>query len=302
MKRFTRYLGKAAVSALSAVALSAGAQELEPRIYTNIPIDQNFLGMVYGYTEGAVNPAGDLPLEDGNLKYTGLVVAYFRTMSLGDKLAKVDGNIHYSCISGSALLDGEPITRDACTQGDLRLRFSYNFLGSPALSLQQFAAAEKQIAAGVSLQVSVPTGGYESDKLINIGANRWFIKPGIGVSIPWRKWSIEFAASVKIFSENDDYLGEEMQQDPVYNLQTHLIYDIARRHWLAFDANIFIGGDMEVGGSPLPPQEDKSRLGITWGITLNRQHAIKLSAHTGALTRVGNDSDALSVGWTYRWD
>ena len=42
--------------AAAALLLSRGApaQDLEPRLYTNVPLGMNFLGVGYGYSEGNV--------------------------------------------------------------------------------------------------------------------------------------------------------------------------------------------------------------------------------------------------------
>ena len=64
--------------------------------------------------------------------------------------------------------------RARCPAGDPRFRFSVNFYGAPALSLQEFAY-EQDLILGASLQVSAPLGQYDADKLVNIGTNRWSI-------------------------------------------------------------------------------------------------------------------------------
>jgi hypothetical protein len=288
------------VMALLATALKA--QDLEPRLYVNLPVNQNFVGLVTAYSEGAVLNSANVPVEDASLYYNSVIAAYVRTFSLNGNSAKIDTNIPYSCVKGSAVFEGVSASREECAQGDLRLRFSYNFWGAPALSLQEYAQAARGTTAGFSVQLSAPTGHYDSTKLINIGANRWFIKPEIGISIPWRKFSNEFALGATFFSNDDDFLGRELKQEPVVNVQWHLIYNLTRRQWLALNTNYFFGGDMEVDGSPLDSQENRSRLGLTWGLSLNRQHSLKLSAHTGVITQIGNDMDTYVLGWTYRWE
>lgn len=61
------------------------------------------------------------------------------------------------------------------------------------------------VFVGTSLQVSAPVGAYEDDKLINFGANRWMVRPGIGMSYEIGRWHVDGIASVWFFEDNDDY-------------------------------------------------------------------------------------------------
>jgi hypothetical protein len=56
--------------------------------------------------------------------------------------------------------------------GDLRLRFSINLLGAPALSLKEMAGYRQEFIVGASVQVWVPVGQCDSDKLVNIDIHR----------------------------------------------------------------------------------------------------------------------------------
>ena len=88
------------VMALLATALKG--QDLEPRLYVNLPVNQNFVGLVTAYSEGAVLNAANVPVEDASLYYNSVIAAYVRTFSLNGNSAKIDTNIPYSCVKGSA--------------------------------------------------------------------------------------------------------------------------------------------------------------------------------------------------------
>ena len=155
---------------------------------------------------------------------------------------------------------------------------------------------------GASVQVDFPTGQYNGGELLNIGANRWVIKPDIGVSIPWREWSFEFSAGFRIFADNEDYVGNSvLEQNPLYNLQFHLIRDLTPRQWISLNGNYFFGGVTHQNGVELPNRQENSRVGLTWVVALDAKNAIQLTAHREVITRVGNDSDTYSAAWVYRW-
>lgn len=285
------------------IAGLANAQDLDPRRYVNLPIDQNFLAVLYSYSEGDVNVSPSVPLEGASLRIDGPAFAYVRTFEMAGNSASIDAFLPYVCASGSALLDGERVSREVCGQGDARLRLSYNFHNAPALVLSDFVKQERQVVVGASLQIGIPSGDYDADKLLNIGANRWYIKPEIGMTIPWRKWSIELAAGVRFFADNDKYFGGvKLQQDPLYNLQAHFTRDLTPRQWVSINSNYFFGGDTFQNGTPGGTHQENSRLGLTWAIALNSKHTFKFLAHTGVITRIGNDSDTFSFAWAYRWD
>jgi len=281
----------------------ASAQDLDPRRYTNIPVGQNFLALAVAYTEGDVSFSGSIPITDAKIRVDGLAVVYARTFAIAGKSASADVLLPYACVAGSALVEGERRSRDVCGLGDAALRISYNFVGAPAAELRAFVRQKKTTVVGASVQLGIPTGQYDSDRLLNIGANRWYIRPEIGVSVPWKKWSFEFAAGARIFTDNSNFFGAvNLSQDPLYNLQAHAIYDLTPRQWVSLDANYFFGGDTVRDDTRSDSRQNNSRLGLTWAVAVTSQHTLKFLAHTGVIGRVSNDSDAFTVAWSYRWE
>ncbi len=69
----------------------------------------------------------------------------------------------------------------------------------------------KSLTYSASVQVSAPLGQYDKDRLVNIGNNRWSLKPDIGISKAWGAFTVELSNGVTLFSENDDYFGGKMR-------------------------------------------------------------------------------------------
>jgi len=183
------------------------AQEIEPRSYSNAPVGVNFLIAGYGYTQGGFPTDTGLPITDPKLETSNTVFAYARALELWGKSAKFDAIVPYTWLSGTATYQGEQLERVVNGPGDPLFRVSINLYGAPPLSLKEFSNYKQDLIVGVSLQVSPPWGQYDGERLVNIGANRWRFKPEIGVSKAFGAWTLEGAAAVTLFTDNDNFYG-----------------------------------------------------------------------------------------------
>jgi hypothetical protein len=291
-----------AVFALLFIATQAHAGEIEPKVYTNIPVGINFLIAGYGYSQGGLSTPGSSPIKDAQLNVHTQVLAYARSLDLWGKSGKFDVVLPYSELSGTAMVAGRPGERNVSGLNDPRFRFSINFYGAPALPVQEFANYQQDLIIGASVQVSAPLGQYDKDKLVNIGNNRWFVKPEIGISKAWGGLSLEFATGVYIFSTNDEFFGgKTLEQDPLYSSQAHLTYNFGRGIWASLSFNYEYGGRTKVGGVQNDDLQENSRAGLTLGLPVNRNNSIKLYANTGITTSIGTDFDMVGIVWQYRW-
>ena len=230
-------------------AAQAHAGEIEPRAYANTPVGINFLLAGYVYSEGGLSTAGSSPIKDAQLEMHTGVLAYARSLDVWGNSGKFDVILPYSALSGTATLAGQPRERDVSGFNDPRFRFSVNFYGAPALSLQEFENSQQDIIIGASVQVSAPLGQYDNDKLVNLGNNRWFVKPDLGISKAWGGLSLELSAGVYFFSKNDDFFGgKTLEQDPIYTAQAHVTYSFGRRIWAALSFNHDYGGRTTIDG------------------------------------------------------
>jgi len=289
-----------------AVSVLAGAParaaDIEPRSYSNTPIGLNFLLAGFGYSEGGLSTDPASPIQDAKLKISTGAAAYARTLNLWGQSGKIDIVVPYSDLSGSALVNGKPAERNVSGFNDPRFRLSVNFLGAPALSAKEFAGYRQDLIVGGSVQVGVPLGQYDPDRLVNLGTNRWFIKPEIGISKALGAFTLELATAVYFYTTNDDYFGgKTLEQDPVYSAQAHVIYSLGRGVWAALDGTYDYGGRTTTNGVRDDAVMGNSRVGLTVALPVNRSNSIKLYASTGAATRTGSDYTLGGIAWQYRW-
>ena len=291
-----------AVFVLLFMATQAHAGEIEPRAYVNTPVGINFLLAGYVYSDGGLSTSGSSPIKDAQLKIHTEVLAYARSLDVWGKSGKFDVILPYSQLSGSAMVAGQPRERNVSGLNDPRFRFSVNFYGAPALSVQEFADYQQDLIIGASVQVSAPLGQYDKDKLVNLGNNRWFVKPDIGISKAWGALSLELSAGVFFFSKNDDYFGgKTLEQDPVYTTQAHVTYSFGRGIWAALSLTYDYGGRTTIDGVRSDDLQNNSRVGATLALPVNRNNSIKLYASSGVCTSTGTDFDLVGIVWQYRW-
>jgi hypothetical protein len=183
------------------------------------------------------------------------------------------------------------------------MRLAVNLYGAPALSAQEFRDYHQDTIVGVSLSVTAPTGRYYSDKLINIGTNRWSFKPEVGVSKALGPWTLEGALGVTFYTDNDEFFPGNgvRQQDPLYALQAHAIYNFNPRLWGALDWTYYAGGRTSVNGAPNQDFQSNARWGATLAQSLDARNSIKLYLNAGVYARTGTDFTTVGVAWQYRW-
>lgn len=291
------------LGAILAVASTATrAQDLEPRLYANTPVGLNFLIAGYAYSHGGLATDPSFPLTDAKLQINAAVFAYARSLKVLGQSAKIDVVLPMANISGTATYAGEPKERDITGMGDPRFRFSFNFYGAPAVSLKEFAGYQQDVIVGASVQVSAPVGQYDPNKLVNVGTNRWSVKPEIGMSKELGKLTLELNGSATYYTDNDNFFGgQTREQDPIYAVQGHVIYSFSGGIWAALDATYYWGGQTTVNGVTGNDLQRNTRGGVTVALPVSRYNSVKFHASTGVSTRTGSDFDTFGIAWQTRW-
>ena len=277
-------------------------QTLEPRLYSNVPVGMNFLLAGYVYSTGAAIADPTVQLENGQIDIQMPFAAFARSFGLWGKSAKFDVVVPYGFLSGSATHRGEFKEREVDGFTDPSFRVSMNFAGAPALTLPEFRDYRQNLVFGGSLQVLAPLGQYDSSRIVNLGTNRWTIKPELGVSKTIGPVVLELSAAAAFFTDNDDFNnGRKKSQEPIYSFQGHVVYTFKKGVWAALDGTYYTGGQSATDGVEGRDAQSNSRFGATLALPVNMRNSIKLYASTGISTRIGSDFDTYGMAWQYRW-
>jgi hypothetical protein len=186
----------------------------------------------------------------------------------------------------------------------MRLRLSWLVRGAPAASVAELAKAPRRTILGTSLNVVAPAGEYNSDRLINLGTNRWSFRPEFAVSQPvGERWMLDTYAGVSFFTANSAYYpGTTVKtQAPIGSLQLHLSYNFTRQLWAAVDVTYYAGGRSTVEGIEGSDRQSNVRAGLTVAVPVGQRHSIKIAASRGAIVQRGADFNTYSFAWQTAW-
>ena len=295
--------GLAAALTVFLVPLLAAAQTMDPRAYANLPVGLNFLLAGYTYVEGEVGFDASSPLQDGRTRVHALPVGYVRSLDVFGNAGNIALLVPLVDLTATASLNGiTEARRDVRGLADPILRMAVNFYGAPALTPAEYAAWRQDLIVGASLTLTAPFGQYDKDRLVNIGTNRWSVKPELGMSQALGAWTLELAGGVTWFGDNDEFFnGNTRGQDPLYSLQAHVTRQLGRRAWGAFSATFYDGGRTSINGVEQGQKLGGTRLGLTFSLPVDPRNSIRLSAHGGVSARTGSDFKGVAAVWQHVW-
>ena len=206
--RIKRHNNGACVALLSCFIACLGAQEMQPRAYIPTPVGLNFFGIAYSNNAGGLLFDPSLPVEDGHVNADIVTLSFGQTLGVLGRTAQVLAVLPYAVADLNGRLGAgveQYLYRSGL--GDSVFRYAMNIHGAPAMHLKEYAGYRQKTIVGASVTVSVPTGQYDPNKLINIGANRWEFKPELGVSQALGKWTLEGALGVWLYTANNQFYG-----------------------------------------------------------------------------------------------
>jgi hypothetical protein len=290
-----------ALLALFVCCGQAAAQDLEPRRWTALPAGVNVVGAGYVGLQGDVSFDPVLKVEGAEVSGHIVAVSYVRSFKIANKLARVDALVPWQNMRWSGLLDGAPATAERVGLADPIIRVSVLLAGAPAAGGPANNGKKSNTIFGAAVAVSVPLGEYENDKLLNLGQNRFYIRPQLGVLHTRGKWSYELTGSTFIYTENDEFFGgSKLEQDPLYALQAHIIRVFDKPgYWAALSTGYGWKGETVVDGVRLDNSQKRWLSSLAFGIPIGKKQGIKFAyLRDRTKTNKGADVDSLAVGWS----
>lgn len=277
------------------------AQDLEPRRWTQMPTELNFLGVGLGHVEGDILFDPVLLIEDATFDMEAVGLFYVRSFSIANKSARVDFSLPYRAGRWEGMVDGEFVHFRRRGLADPRVRLSMLLYGGPAQSPAEFAKSKKSnTVVGAAVAVTMPFGEYSSDRLINLGANRWVVRPQLGVTHTRGKWTGELTGSVFLYSNNNEFwMNTKLESDPLWALQAHLIYAFKPGLWASISTAYGMGGEAKVNEIAKNNLSGNWLSALSFGFPIDRRQGVKLTLLTGRTQKpTGVDIDSLVFAYS----
>jgi hypothetical protein len=156
--------------------------------------------------------------------------------------------------------------------------------------------------------LAVPIGKYDNTQPLNLGQNRWYGRLGsqviwqLGPWVPGRRTTLEFLPAVWLFGANDDYVGQKLETDPMFQLDGHLTRDFSEHLWGSLDTTWYAGGAATVQGTT-GDELNNFRAGFTLGYAINENMGLTFGYQTTFQDLDPGDlrMDEFKVSLTYGW-
>ena len=205
-----RLAALATLATLAALALCVprlGAQDLTPRAYVISPVRSNAVSASYIFNDGELLFEGTVPITDATGRLSVPALTLYRSLSFFGRSANVTATLPYGVgnFKGTAFGAETSVYRSGLL--DSVFRFSVNLKGGPAMKLSQMRTWRQKTLIGASLKIVAPTGQYDPTKLINLGGNRWAIKPELAYSGRFGHFVLDGYAAVWFFTENHEFFS-----------------------------------------------------------------------------------------------
>jgi hypothetical protein len=277
---------------LCVLATAVTAQELSPRAYWPAPKGTKVMVLGYSHSTGDIITDPSLPIAGVDSQVNSGLLGYVQTLSLWGRTANLIVELPYTWGTTLGTIEGEPGRRDVSGIADLGVTLSLNLFGAPSMTAEEFQQlrANPHPILGASLKIVAPIGDYETDKLINVGTNRWGVKAELGYMIPLTpKLLLEFELGAWFFDDNNEFLGMTREQRTIVAGELHLVRRFRPGFWATLDLNFYRGGRSTIGGELAGDLQRNSRVGGTVVFPFGGRHAIKAAYSTGMVTNSGGD-------------
>jgi len=280
-------------AALMFTSVAANAQ-VPPRFYWKTLQGTNAVPVIAMSASGNVNPLDPSYNFDPSSRISAdiAIAGFAKMMPFWKKAGMLAVLMPMGRIDGDFLAGGSLSRQSSSGFGDPMLEFNMNLIGPPPImNLPDMLRYEPGFSLDLIVDITIPLGQYDNAQSLNLGQNRWYGR--IGTPIVWqlgpwiadRRTTLEIFPSVWIFGDNNDFVGENLQSDPTFELEAHLTRNFTSKFWGSFDATYSSSGDATIADTT-SSGSDMTLVGFTLGYQINDSLGLTI----GYKSTLNNDS------------
>ena len=281
----------------------ASAQFNDARAYDNTPVGVSQLELNYAYVRSNASLDTSLAIAGANLNLNQGTIGYTHYFGVFHRLAWVEAAVPLAGLNGS--IAGTNVSGSIAGAGDSSYQIAMLLKGGTALSISQFENYRPATSLGMSLTITAPTGLYSSDKILNLGSDRWSFKPEIALSYPFgrdQKWEFDAYGNASFYTGNTSYRGKEiLRQEALPGLEGHISYSFNERIWVSLDTRYSFRATTFVDGVSQNNGQQNFVLGNELNISLSPQNSLTFVFAKAIVHQNGPTATGFSIKYDYTW-
>ena len=281
----------------------ASAQFNDARAYDNTPVGVSQFELSYTYVRSNASLDPSLAIAGANLNLNQGTIGYTYYFGVFGRLAWVEAAVPLAGLDGS--IAGTNVHGSISGAGDSSYQLGILLKGGPALSISQFENYKPASSWGLSLTTTAPTGLYNTEKILNLGSNRWSFKPEFAFSHPFgpnQKWEFDGYGNISFYTDNTSYHGKAIiGQQPLPGLEGHISYSFNDRAWVSLHTRYSFGAATYVDSVSQNNAQQNFILGNELNISLSPQNSLTFVFAKAIVHRNSPKVTGFSVKYDYTW-
>lgn len=302
------------IALLILISAPAFAQLDGARTYWALPKNLNILSahLINGKANAAINNLSFIN-PSATVNSNMYMLTYTRSQPIFGRTFYSTLVVPASDISATINLDpaGPAATSSTLFQhglGDIIWSNTINLIGAKGLMIKDYVRHENPTLVYLQAAATFPTGQYDANNPVNIGSNQYKLKLGLPMvqrlspMIDGKRMTLEVFPSYTFISKNKDFQGQEVDQEGLFILETHLSRDITQKAFISLDYSYIHGGSTDYiskeSGSVVTQQagQKANLLGATLGFNIS-DHLNLFLTHQQTFSS-GNDAVSLEGALT----
>jgi len=322
MKKVNKYLCFPALLAMAIALLfnvAAFAQDDGPRAYWNARAGTQVVS--FQYLPIGISASGSKAFAPGQYIYPNSDIdakIFLGTWAYHTNVFNRPSALAVNIVGGSIGVDvntsdfTDPLpafSQSSSGYSDPNMALAVNIFGTPPLkSTVDLLNYEPTVSLDIAVMLAFPFGEYQSDKMVNIGLNRWYGR----VALPF-KWhfgvfsqgymsSFELIPAVWLFAENDDFLGKKLENDPLWSLEAHLTHDFTRSFFGSLDLLFQNGFKSTIDGNEVGEDLELGNLGFALNYSVTDNVTTRVGFSSNVFGDENLETSVVRLQFVYSWN